>query len=123
MLEDFSEVSDVTASLTVFKPQVLLMRTRAQGALALEADDPKGAVRASEAGVEAIRGVFRDHEQPDMAEQASEVRMLESWLQELRPHLPLSNRERLEVELNQAVAREDYEKAAELRDALKRITE
>ena len=58
-----------------------------------------------------------------MAEQASEVRMLESWLQELRPHLPLSNRERLEVELNQAVAREDYEKAAELRDALKRITE
>jgi protein-arginine kinase activator protein McsA len=33
----------------------------------------------------------------------------------------MSARERLETELNQAVAREDYEKAAELRDALKRL--
>jgi hypothetical protein len=123
MLEEFSETPEVSAALAVFKPQVLLMRTRAQGALALEADDPKGAVRAIEAGVEAIRSVFRDHEQPDMAEQASEVRMLESWLQELRPHLPLTARERLESELNQAIAREDYEKAAELRDALKRLDE
>jgi len=111
------------AALAIFKPQVLLMRTRAQGALALEADDPRGAVQAIEAGVEAIRRVFRDHEQTDMAEQASEVKMLESWLQELRPHLPLSKRERLESDLNQAIAREDYEKAAELRDALKQLKE
>jgi protein-arginine kinase activator protein McsA len=47
--------------------------------------------------------------------------MLESWLQELRLHLPLSRRERLETELNQAIAREDYETAAQLRDALKRL--
>lgn len=121
MLEEYAETPEVAATLTVFKPQVLLMRTRAQGALALEDDNPRAAVRAIEEGVEAIRRVFRDSEQPDMAEQASEVRMLESWLQELRPHLPLSRRERLEGELNQAIAREDYEKAAELRDAIKRL--
>lgn len=123
MLERFAETPEVSAALAVFKPQVLLMRTRAQGALALEADDPKGAVRAIEAGVEAIRGVFSDTEQGDMADQASEVKMLESWLQELRPHLPLSLRERLESELSQAVAREDYEKAAELRDELRKLSE
>ncbi|MGE3310247.1 MAG: UvrB/UvrC motif-containing protein [Limisphaerales bacterium] len=121
MLEAFAETPELGAALAIFKPQVLLMRTRAQGALALEADDPRGAVQAIEAGVEAIRRVFRDHEQTELAEQASEVKMLESWLQELRPHLPLSPRERLESDLNQAIAREDYEKAAELRDAIKRL--
>jgi hypothetical protein len=121
LLEEYADTPEVAAALSVFKPQVLLMRTRAQGALALEADDPKGAVRAIEAGVEAIRGLFRD--QGELSEQATEVKMLESWLQELRPHLPLTRRERLEGELNQAIAREDYEKAAELRDALKRLQE
>src|SRR5690606_9716833 len=121
MIERYADAPEVAASLTVFKPQVLLMRTRAQGALALEADDPRGAVRAIEAGVAAIRELFRDQEHPDLAETASEVRMLESWLQELRPHLPLSHRERLESELNQAIAREDYERAAELRDAIRRL--
>ncbi len=121
LLEEFAAVPEVGAVLAVFKPQVLLMRTRAQGALALEADDPRGAVRAIEAGVEALRSLYRDQEQSEMAEQATEVKMLESWLQELRPHLPRSARERLETELNQAIAREDYEKAAELRDALKKL--
>lgn len=121
LLERFASAPEVGAALAVFKPQVLLMRTRAQGALALEADDPRGAIRAIEAGVEALRTLYRDQEQADMAEQATEVKMLESWLQELRPHLPRSPRERLETELNQAIAREDYEKAAELRDALKRL--
>ncbi len=123
LLERFAEAPEVGASLAVFRPQVLLMRTRAQGALALEADDPRGAIRAIEAGVEALRGLFRDQDQTEGADQASEVRMLESWLQELRPHLPMSAREQLESDLNQAIAREDYEKAAELRDALKRLRE
>jgi hypothetical protein len=123
MLEKFADAPDVANALSVFKPQVLLMRTRAQGALALEAEDPRGAIRAIEAGVEAIRSLFREGEQPDMAEQATEVKMLESWLQELRPHLPLSRRERLESELNHAIAREDYERAAELRDALKKLSD
>lgn len=123
LLETFAEPPDVGATLAIFKPQVLLMRTRAQGALALEADDPRAAVQAIEAGVEAIRSVLRDHPAAEAADHASEVRMLESWLQELRPHLPLTPRERLESDLNQAIAREDYEKAAELRDALKRLKE
>ncbi len=123
MIEKYADSVEVATSLAVFKPQVLLMRTRAQGALALEADDPRGAVRAIEDGVAAIRDLLSDPEHPDLAEQATEVKMLESWLQEIRPHLPISVRERLESELNQAIAREDYEKAAELRDELKRLTE
>lgn len=123
LLETYAETAEVTAALSVFKPQVLLMRTRARGALALEANKPQDAVRAIEEGVEDIRSIFRDSEEPDLADQATEVKMLESWLQELRPHLPLSRREKLEGELNRAITREDYEKAAELRDALKRLKE
>lgn len=123
LLERFADGPEVPSALSAFKPQVLLMRTRARGALALEADDPRGAVQAIEDGVEAIRSLFRNSGKPDQVDESSEVRMLESWLQELRPHLPVSTRERLETELNQAIAREDYEKAAELRDALKRLKE
>ncbi len=123
LLERYADTPEVPSALSAFKPQVLLMRTRARGALALEADDPRGAVRAIEDGVEAIRSLFRNSEKPDQVEESSEVRMLESWLQELRPHLPVSTREKLEGELSQAIAREDYEKAAELRDALRRLKE
>lgn len=123
LLERFADAPEVPSALSVFKPQVLLMRTRARGALALEADDPRGAVQAIEDGVEAIRSLFRNSEKPDQVDESSEVRMLESWLQELRPHLPIPARERLQSELNQAIAREDYEKAAELRDALRKLEE
>jgi hypothetical protein len=123
LLERFANNPEAVAALTMFKPQVLLMRTRAQGALALESDDPRGAVQAIEAGVEALRDLFKNANQTELAEQGSEVRLLESWLQELRPQLPQSPRQKLETELHQALSREDYEKAAQIRDALKALTE
>lgn len=122
-LERYADVPEVGAALAMFKPQLLLLRTRAQGALALEADDPQGAVRAIEAGMEAIRRVFREQNQAELAEQASELRLLEAWIEELQPKLPRTRRQRLEAELAAAIRREDYEKAAQLRDALKQMKE
>jgi protein-arginine kinase activator protein McsA len=54
-------------------------------------------------------------------EQCTEIQSLERWLNDLQSRRPLSEVERLEQALNEAVRREDYEKAAEVRDALRNL--
>jgi len=46
---------------------------------------------------------------------------LEKWLQEIRTDRPLTEREKLERSLNEAVKNEDYEQAAKVRDALRNL--
>jgi protein-arginine kinase activator protein McsA len=46
---------------------------------------------------------------------------MEDWLEEVRERRPLSQRERLERTLNEAVKCENYEKAAQVRDELKNL--
>ncbi len=54
-------------------------------------------------------------------EQSGEIHSLETWLQEVQLKRPLSERERLEHALDEAVRQEDYEKAAQVRDALRNL--
>ena len=54
-------------------------------------------------------------------EQSGEITSLESWLREIHSKRPLSQREKLEHALDDAVRREDYEKAAQVRDALRNL--
>jgi protein-arginine kinase activator protein McsA len=57
----------------------------------------------------------------DLMELSGEIQSLEAWLTEIRSNRPLSAREKLERALTEAVKREDYEKAAQVRDALKNL--
>ena len=50
-----------------------------------------------------------------------EVQSLQHWLEEINRKRPLTKRERLELDLNEAVEKEDYEKAARVRDALRNL--
>jgi protein-arginine kinase activator protein McsA len=56
-----------------------------------------------------------------MLDQSGEVQSLETWLTEIRANRPLSAREKLERALCEAVRREDYERAAQMRDALRNL--
>ena len=78
-------------------------------------------MKAIEEGIEGIRTFYREHGRTDLLEQSGEIQSLEFWMQELRPKRPLSEREKLESALQEAVRQEDYEKAAEVRDALKSL--
>ena len=48
-----------------------------------------------------------------------EIHFLEEWLEEIRSKRPLSKLEVMQREMQTAIAREAYERAAELRDAIK----
>lgn len=108
-------------SLQQFQPQLMMILTRARAMQALETEDYTLAIELVETGLEDIRGFFREHARLELIEQSGEIQSLENWLAELRSSRPLSPREKLEQALNEAVRREDYEKAAEVRDALRNL--
>ncbi len=92
-----------------------------EGTLALRDDKHEEALEVIENGLEEIRNFYRQHSRQDLAEQSGEIHSLESWLQEIRSKRPLSEREKLEHALDEAVRQEDYEKAAQVRDALRNL--
>jgi protein-arginine kinase activator protein McsA len=98
-----------------------MVLTRARGAQAIAAKNYPLAIQHAEQGIEKIRAFFNDIGHAEAAEHSGEIQSLENWLDELRSKRPVSQRERLERALQEAVQREDYERAARVRDALKKL--
>jgi hypothetical protein len=117
----YAKSPELAWSLQQFRPQLLMMHTRAVATPLLQANDFSGAIRRIEDGLESIREFFRQHDRGDLVEESHEVMSLQDWLQDVQQRRPLSKQERLEAQLAQALKREDYEKAAELRDKLKKL--
>jgi excinuclease UvrABC helicase subunit UvrB len=95
----------------------MMMNTRAKASLELEHNDYAAAIRQIERGRDEIMEALQ--ERPEPAETNPEVQFLEEWLEELRRKRPLSKLETLQREMDRAIAGEAYERAAELRDAIR----
>jgi excinuclease UvrABC helicase subunit UvrB len=74
-----------------------------------------------EHGITRIREFYRKHERSDLLEQCGEVTWLKNWLDQVSLLRPMSQRQRLERDLSEAVTNEDYEKAAQVRDAIRNL--
>ena len=116
-----AESEELAWSLQQFRPQLLMVLTRARGAQALKLGDYAGAIQHIEAGLEEIRAFYHSHACAEAAEASTEAQSLATWLEEIRAQRPLSRREQLERALNEAVQCEDYEKAARVRDVLRNL--
>ncbi len=116
-----AESEDLAWSLQQFRVQLLMVLTRARAAQALETDDHAVAVQHVEEGLEKIRAFYHEHSRAEMAETSGELQSLENWLEEIRARRPLSPRERLERALHDAINSEDYERAAQVLDALRNL--
>lgn len=121
LIRDFAEDESDRSSLEQFRPYVLMMNARAKACLALEDKRYDQALDIIEEGVEAIRDFFRGVEREDLAEQCREIQFLEEWRERIETNRPLTTVDRIRRELSIAVATEDYERAAELRDQLRAI--
>lgn len=120
-VDEYAASDELAWSLQQFRPQLVMMRIRAKGAMLLKTDLFDEAIRLIEEGIEELRSFYREHGRQDMSDTSGEIQSLESWLQELQNKRPLSEREQLENALDEAVRNEDYEKAAQVRDALKNL--
>jgi hypothetical protein len=97
---------------------VLFHRTQAAAALAVEGDDPEGAIDAILDGLKRIRAFFAEHDLAEQMEEDGMVQQLRKLERSLRTLHGIE--ETLREQLDRAIASEDYETAARLRDALRK---
>lgn len=116
-----ADSEDLSWSLQQFRPQVLMINTRAKATLKLKKEDFPAAIQEIETGLERLRDFYEEHSRQDLLDQSAEIQALQHWLEEVKSRRPLSRREQLENDLSDAVKKEDYEKAAQVRDALRNL--
>lgn len=107
--------------LEQYRPFVLMMRARARAAIALAAADDRGALAAIDAALAELRAHFDEHGPEDGFEKSNEATLLRGMRAVLVPRLPTSQRAELEERLQRAVAAENFELAAILRDELRAL--
>lgn len=105
--------------LEQFRPHVLMMRTRARAELALAGGQPRQALSALDTGLEEIRDLYSEVGALGAYDTANEVQLLRGMREALVPRLPSSQKAELRERLAAALAAENYELAAILRDELK----
>jgi hypothetical protein len=96
---------------------VLFHRTQADAARWVERDDPEGAIDAVLGGLKRLRAFFAEHDLEDRMDEdvmVQQLRKLERSLRDLH-----GIEATLEEQLEKAVANEEYETAARIRDALR----
>jgi UvrB/uvrC motif len=120
-VSEYAESDDLAWSLEQFRPQVLMLHTRARASLHLEDKQFNNAIEEIMTGLEQLREFYREWDRADLEEQSAEILSLETWLEDVKNQRPLTRREKLEMDLQRAIQVEDFEKAAKVRDALRNL--
>ena len=118
-VSEHTEREELSWSMQQFRPYVLMMNTRARASILLAQGKFPEAMREIQRGREAISDFFQRSHFPELASKSSELAFLDEWLDEVREKRPLSKLEIMQREMETAIAKELYERAAELRDAIK----
>ena len=105
--------------LQQFRPYVLMMNTRARASILLGQGRFAEAMSEIQRGRDAIADFFQRSNFPELASKSSEINFLDEWLEEVRAKRPLSKLEIMQREMESAITKEMYERAAQLRDAIK----
>jgi hypothetical protein len=112
-----------------WRPYVLMMHTRAVGTPLLQQRLYDEGLRVIEAGIEGIREFLDEYNQSHRAEECVELVSLERWRDEILSKeeraaaaRPKSTAEILRRQLDAAVAAEEFEEAARLRDQIRKLS-
>ncbi len=113
-----------------WRPYLQMMHTRAVATPLLAQRAFAEGLRAIEAGIEAIRDFLEEYNQSHRAEECVELVSLERWRDEIISReeqaaaaRPKSRINLLRHKLEEAVAAENFEEAAQLRDEIRRLSE
>lgn len=118
---EYATDDELAWTLQHFRPQVLMLHTRALAMQYLQTEEYAAAIKEIEAGIDQLREFYERHSRHDLLAASPEISALEHLLSDVNHKRPLSKREQLERDLHEAVKVEDYEKAAKVRDALKKL--
>ena len=104
-----------------FRAFVLMHSTKARVHQSLDRKDYQLAISQIDEGIEHIEIFFKEYGRTDLIEKAMEIAFLRNWRDEIVKDRPLSEPERIEQQLQEAVERENFERAAKLRDRLREL--
>ena len=117
-VRDHAPGEDYAQAHEQYRGFVLFHRTQAAAALAVAEKNPEAAIDEIRGGLERMREFFAGFQAEEQMEQDGMVQRLRELERTLREEHHIAAT--LEERLADAVAREDYETAARLRDALRR---
>jgi hypothetical protein len=118
-VSEHTDREEFSWSLQQFRPYVLMMNTRAKASIFLGQGKFTEAIAEIGRGRDAIMDFLQRSNFPELAAKSSEIAFLDEWLEEVKSKRPLSKLEIMQREMETAIAKELYERAAELRDAIR----
>ncbi|MCE9610663.1 MAG: UvrB/UvrC motif-containing protein [Chthoniobacter sp.] len=115
---EHAQPEELAASVLQFTPYVLMMNTRARASIELGREEFRAAAKKIEDGMEKIRAFYEKIDNAEAAANSPELSFLGEWLEEVRGKQPVTKLEKMQREMDRAIASEAYERAAELRDQI-----
>jgi hypothetical protein len=123
LLNEYAAEDSDRHSLEQFRPHLIMMRARAEAARAISGKDAKAALRILDRAIIDVRAALSVSGIEQDADQSNELDLLTGMRDALVPRLPASQRVELEERLAAAIAAENFELAAILRDELRMLRE
>lgn len=117
----YAPAAEGTGPLHPLIPQLFLLQTRAKAMAAIDESKHAEAIGAVEDGLLSLKEFYEHEGRAEAFDESAEAESLENFLGELQEARPMSEKERLERELTDAIRREEYERAANLRDQLRHL--
>ena len=117
----YAAEEDDRVQMEQFRPYILMMNGRAKAALALKNEDFETALAEVRQGMQRIEGFLVEVGRPELAKKSAEIASLRRLEREILQRRPTDPVEQLRQELKAAIAAEEYERAATLRDELRRL--
>jgi len=121
IFRDHAATSEDMNAMESHRPYIMMMRARSLASQALKAEENKAAIFAIDEGLESLKGYYDSIGQSDLFEDSGEVSMLRDMRDTLIPKLPVSQRAELRQRLEAAIASENFELAAILRDEIRML--
>jgi hypothetical protein len=109
--------------LEQYRPYIIMMNVRAHASILFNEKKFQQALEVVKEGLDSIKEFFAKFGQEEAFSRSNEVKILKKFARDIRKKLPIDPIEKLKSQLEKAVAREQYEDAARLRDEIKRKTE
>ncbi len=120
LVTEFAEDEDHAWQFVQFFPYVRMMNARARAEQALAEKNHEEAIRALQKALDDINRFWSDYGESDNMS-GNEVELLSDLLRQVMKQKPKTKADRLQEQLDLAIAKEDYEKAAVLRDQMKKL--
>jgi hypothetical protein len=121
LFRDHAISPDDQHAMESHRPYIMMMRARSLASQALKSEENKAAILAIDEGLAALKQYYDSIEQPDLYEDSGEVSMLRDMRDTLIPKLPVSQKAELRQRLDAAIASENFELAAILRDEIRML--